>query len=463
MSRKKPRRVIVLQRGRSKEWRVVQADISRDGISVLKAETIPSQLSSRNIPNNAQVVLVSDSDQSVCRHLNLPGASAENTRRMVGVRLESELPYPVEESLWACERHPPGEENPDGSILVFAAPANSIAEADREIHEAGMRCETAMLAEAALAEIAALAADDKETIAIAAVNPFETVFVIAHQGRLHYARRIQSPDSHDLASGKLANELDQCVHHYLLHDNRVKPSRLLVVGEGMHTDGLAAALGDRLGMPVDIPEPPQNFSMAASETLGDELLAKYPICVGALIALHRCLCNQPIAAPPLRLAKPRLRNRSWARRTASIAMTVLLAAGLVYALFAVRAKQLESASRIISQGGTLLGDIDLLRSEQSILKDEMRLRRSTLNLMLALSDVLPKSLKIKSITLDRKGNIAVTGTTPSAEDVSEKAFSAMKECGLFKKLVLHNVTKQKSGYDFRFTCEALTTKGAKQP
>jgi len=190
------------------------------------------------------------------------------------------------------------------------------------------------------------------------------------------------------------------------------------------------------------------------------LLAGYPACVGALVGLHRKLCNQPAAAPPLRLAKPRLRERSWARMAAGIAATVLLAVALVAALFVVRAAQLRSATRIMDQSGSLSSDIEQLRSEESILKDEMGMRRPTLDVLLALSDVLPKSINVESITLDKKGALRVSGTTPSAEDVSVKAFAAMEKSGLFRGMDLPGINKEKEGYGFTFTCEVLTKKGA---
>ena len=119
--------VTVLKRAGGR-WKVVEAGMSSAGIVIRRARVLgnsgaPLSPSDRgpldrairaseaapadaipSLNNHGQVILLAGSDRSICRLMQLPQASEEDTRRMVALRLETELPYPVAESLWACER-----------------------------------------------------------------------------------------------------------------------------------------------------------------------------------------------------------------------------------------------------------------------------------------------------------------------------------------------------------------------
>ena len=74
-------------------------------------------------------VLLSNSDSAVCRLMEMPQASSDQTHRMVALRLETELPYPVPESTWVCQRQAQEDAAEAGRVLVMATPTAEISEA----------------------------------------------------------------------------------------------------------------------------------------------------------------------------------------------------------------------------------------------------------------------------------------------------------------------------------------------
>ena len=466
------------------EWKAVEAEVGGERITVLSARVLPgpgtgpirggSQTGLNEVGDDREIVLVSNSDKAVWRLLTLPSATAHETRRMVALRLETELPYPVAESTWVCERQPGKDISADGNVLVIAVPTAEIAEVEKELGRAGLRCDTVMLDACALAELAVSPDRQEETLAVAAIGEMMTTLAITHRGKLRYARRIFSgsmtPNSGGVtvdAVHRVAGELDQCVHHYVLHTRSEEPSRLLLVGEESHTEGLETLLAHRLGMPVEAASLPENIHIASPEAVRSvagrpgfrravegDLLGLYAGCVGALLAMHRRLRGEDTAAPALRQRKPAFLETVRFKRAVLVGVNLLLLVALVAVLFGVRKAQMAAAARIVKGGRPLLQDMDRLRSEVDILEYEQRLRQPTLDSLLSLAEVLPKGLKIATLSIDSRGRVTITGLSPSIEEASEKAISAMNESKIFTKAKIPDaIIKEKDGWRFRITCE----------
>ena len=483
MSPEKVHRIVVLERAGENEWKAVVAEVGGDRITVLSARVLPGRAGGKGraarasapsainqVPDDAEVVLVSNSDKAVCRLLTLPNATAHETRRMVALRLETELPYPVAESTWVCERQPGRDISADGNVLVIAVPTAEIAEVEKELGAAGLRCGTVMLDACALAELTASTEEPEETLAVAAIGETMTTLAITHRGKLRYARRIFTgrvrPNSGGVTADtahKLASELDQCIHHYALHTHSGEPKRLILVGEEAGTEGLVTALAERLGMPVEAATLPENMHIASPEAVQGEPLGLFPTCVGALLAMHRRLRGEETAAPALRPRKPAFLETVRLKRGVLVAVNLLLLAALVVVLFGVRKAQIATARRIVKRGQPLLQDMDRLRSEVDILEYEQRLEQPIVDSLLSLAEVLPKGLKIATLTIDPRGRVTITGTSPSVEEASEKAISAMKDSKMFANPKFLGATKEKDKFKFRMTCELRKVPGGRIP
>lgn len=469
MGFRKSNRVIVIERDNGKV-KVVEAVLSDKAVSVRRAVALPdaaplqqaqgksgataadSQLF-RN--NHAEVVLLANSNRSVCRLMKLPAASAEDTHRMAALRLETELPYPVADSLWACGRLNGAEGDAQPAAFALATPAAEVAESERVLGFKGRNPWTVQLDVAALAELAADAAPD-ETVALCRVREHSSDLVIVHKGRLQYARRIFGGCGNAAGNGtfqSLGGELDQCVHHYGLSSDEPEPKRLLLVGEGARVEGLAEALSARMGMPVERLSLPRAVHLDAGVAAGDELLERHPACLGALLAALRAKRGDAAAAPALRRRRPPMLASLRNRRGALVCACVVLLAALVAVSFMVRKARIGEAVRAVRQGQPFLQDIDRLQNEVDALEYEKRLQRPMLDTLLALSETLPKSLKIATLNVSPSGKIAISGTCPSVEEASDKAMDALKGSKVFANPKFLGATKQDQEFRFRLTCE----------
>lgn len=472
------RTVVVLKRDSGNRLKGVVADIGGDRITIVRAGVFGQSHDTSDgsgrwdlnpLPRHDELSLVLVSNRAVCRLFALPTATREQTRRMASLRLETELPYPVADSAWVCERQTGGAPNVGGNVLVIAAPTGDISPAEKNLRSVGVRCNSVTLDVAALAELATSSHYTEDTLAVAAVGEMTTVLAIVDRGKLRYARRIMAgsvdPNVGNAATAgvrRLAEELHQSIHHYALHDGSREPLRMILVGEGAGTEQVVTALSDRVGIPVDVAPFPENMSIEAASIAEDNLLMEFPACVGAVLAMHNTLRGNPTAAPVLRSQRAPLIKSVQINRTVLIGINLVLFAAVIATLFIVRTAHISVGRRIGRQGDPSLADMDRLKSEVGVLEYENALQRSILDSLLALSGVMPKGVKAETLTIDHKGKIAISGIAGSVEDASEKAISAMKASKVFMNPKFLGATKVKKGFKFRITCELRKRSGVRK-
>ena len=453
MGGKRTRRVVAVQRC-GDGWHVLQAEVVRDRVRVTSTgEAIPG-----HVANGCDVVLVSGSDRVVCRWLDLPEASAAQTRRMAALRLEAELPYPAARSAWGCDRQP---RDPEAlpRVLAIAAPSEDILADEAGLPASARPCDTVLSEAAALAE---LVADGNETCGLVYVRQAAATLVITRAGRLAYARRIVGPGSGSPAAQRVAQELNQCIGHYPLLADAAPPERLLTCGSGPLADDLFADLAQGFRLRVEPAAAPASVDFAEDVDARDAMARLAP-CLGAVLWFRQRARGRPTAAPGLRCRAEAHAGGSRAGLAALVALDVALAVGLVVAGFASRRAQLRAADRATSDGRALVRQVERLEAEVAVLEHEARLRRPTLDTLKALAGALPKSLDVASIALDGRGKLDLGGTCASVEDVSGKAVSAMAASGHFANPRFLGATRDKARFKFRITCEARRpTKGAKR-
>lgn len=466
----KNRRVLVLERISEREWKAVEGEVGGDRIKVFGAEVLKSEAGTPDLgplANGADVILVSNSPRAVCRFLDLANASSDQTERMVGLRLETELPYPVAESTWVWERQGSGNATP-GSVLVVATGTAELAQAEEELRANGRRCTGVEFDGTGLAELAVACSPPADTVALVSLGGRGATVAITHAGKLRYVRRIslgavtsEEESSADSAVSRLANELDQSVYDYLLRTGGERPECVLIAGEGMDANDMIEALGARLRLPVEIACIPEIVDIPDRATVSGGLLAVFPECVGALIAVHRRSRGERTAAPALR------RQQGWRfgeidlrnKRVALICANTALFAALIAALFGVGASQLRAANRIIEESRPLLPDLERLEDEVDILEYESRRQRSILDVLVPIAEALPGQVKVETLKIDGKGKVTITGKSKSAEDVSDKAISAMQTSRMLANPKFLGATKEKDGFAFQITCELRSGSG----
>jgi hypothetical protein len=465
----KKRSVLVLERISGKEWKAVEAEVGGDRIIVSRAQILKSAdgaLDSSSGPdfsqfaNNGDVVLVSSSDTSVCRSIEVPSSSDDETRRMVALRLETELPYPVAESTWVWERQDNGGTDA-GTVLVIATRTAEIAEAEEELRAKKKRCTSVELDGACLAELAVACTASADTVALVSVLGKRATLAIAHAGKLRYARRIsldtvmtdEARPGSDWVS-RLANQLDQSLYDYLLRTGGEAPARILVAGDALRVDGLVDALGARLKPSVEEIALPEIVRVSESAGVGNDLLERFPECVGAMIATHHRLRGERTTAPALRrqvrrFAEINLRNK----RVALICASAVLLVELIVMAFVVQGAQLKAAGRAIDESRPLLQDVSRLEDEVDILQYEGRRQRAVLDALIPITEALPKDIKVETLDINARGEVTIAGKTKSVEAASDKAISAMRASRLLADPRFLGATQGEGGFSFRITCK----------
>ncbi len=485
-------------------WKVVEAELNATGITVLRARlSLRDSLAKRSSAqsreegssegsvsemlgnlNGTTVTLVPDSARSVCRLLDIAAAAPEQLKHMVALRLELELPYPVADSVWVCEEpqqwREPGT-NGDGTIpkvLVIAAAAEDIALAESELRNVGVRDGVAMeFAAGGLAELAADASHQlgeaslraeaspstnasgpaNGTAAIANLDGDEATLAIAHHAALCYSRNIRVGP---VASGGqglaqlLGQELRQSIYDYTLRTGNGAPVELLVTGELMGDEDLVGTLTEHLGIPVKPMDCPDLFDLPKPELVEGDLLADYPVLAGVLISMRRRMLGQPAAAPPLRRRRRRFGTMDLGNRRVQLfglnAVALLLFAA---SLFGVQALRLDSADRLMRESQPLLQSLERHREEVDILQYEAGRRRPVLDTMMALSEALPKEIKVETLTIDSRGKISIGGKAKSVEMASDTAIAALRASTFFVNPQFNGATREKEEFSFQITCE----------
>jgi len=465
---RRPNRVAVLERLGEREWKAIEAEVTPQEIKVLRthlpaADAIgthepwqPSQLA-----REMQIILVADSDRAVYRQLDVPPCPDEQMRRVTALQLETELPYPVAESIWVCERQRARGDGAAGCVLVIAAPGKGVKATEECLRASGQRCTGVEFHAAALAQWAVACAPAGETVAAVNVGPRGATLAIARSGELSYARQIICSGSNsDSQTRHLVNELDQSIQGYVFHAGGVSPDRVVLFGEGGRSPDFAAALRTRLHVPVAPAFLPQTVTILPPDVPPESLVEGFPAGVGALIATQCRLRAEQATAPAWRLRK-RLLDKRGARVTIALAAaSLLLFVGFIATTFAVRSAKLRAAERVIDETLPRLRNLEKLEEEIKILEKEARRSRSTLDLFLALAEVMPKGMSITTLRLDPDGRLHVTGKTPSYETAVEKAITAMEASPMFTKPRFLGATKEKQGINFTITCQVSKNRKA---
>jgi len=450
------------------EWRVVEARIDAAGVTVLAAYARHKDSAEGACGHGGSMLFIPDARQSVCRLLDMPDVPQAQLDQLVALRLEVELPYPPQESTWACRRLPASEDGV-GPVVLIAQATKSIREAEVALRPGDSGSAGVIFAGAALLDLAGASGDTSQTIAVAKIDRDRALLAIARGGALCYARHLRLPAERAGGNGAseqwlhgLTRELKQCLFDYSLRTGSPAPSELRVAGEGIHSGSDCTALETGLEMPVALVDAPEVLFVSDSASIEGDLAAEFALCTGALLGYYRERSGLPSAAPalrPARMGRGLRLKRSMARL---LAINAALLIGLVASFFLVRNARLASGDRFVRESKALVQDMEALKEEVDILRYEEGQQVSVLDILMALSAVLPQELKVESMNLDAKGTLIITGTTQSVEAVSDGVTVALERSPLFKNPAFKGATQGKEGYGFTITCDLASAAGAGQ-
>lgn len=406
-----------------------------------------------------QVILVPDARQSVCRLLEVPDAPQDQIQRMVGLRLEVELPYPPDQSTWACRRLPgDGSSGSMEPVLLIAQATASLESAEAQLAAKDLSGASVVFAAAALIELAKGPEESGVIVAAAHVERDRALLAISRQGALCYTRHLRIGPERAGGNGaseqwlnRLIRELKQCLLDYGARTGFGAPAVLRIAGDGISHDSDYLALEAGLEMPVEPVSPPPSLAVEKLDALDGDLAADFPLATGALLGYYRARIGTPVAAPLLRPARPAAGLRLKRSVARLLAINAALVLALVLSFSLVQRGRLAAADRFVRESKGLVHEMEVLKEEVDILRYEEGQRVSILEILMALGDVLPPELKVESLNLDPKGHVTMTGTAKSVESVSDALVQGLKQSPRFKDPQFKGASPGKDGFSFTLT------------
>lgn len=455
-------RILVVEHTPGDGWKALDAEIGED-IAILDARTVEGgdqhgAAALLSTSDGATIALIPDSHKSVCRLIDIASAPADQVERMVALRLEVELPYPVAESTWACEPCLNGRGSTSRALLIAAA-TSEISKAERALGAPKSRGVGIEFGPAGLAELALAAVPAEGTVAVVAMDAGEALLVLTYGGTLAYTRHIRlDPAAQDLESPmdkwapQFARDVKQSLYDYLLRTGNSGPECIYMVGKPMRQEALLEAITQSLGMPVRSLAFPGVIRVAKPELNADDLIADFPVCLGILIATMRRRRGERTTSPAIRRERRGFRALDWRSRIGVlVGLSVLLGAALVASLFMVQAVRLNADERLVRESQPLLGGLQGLQEEADILRFEGRQARSIVDTIAALAEVLPAEIKVESVAIDAKGKVTIAGKANSVEVASDTAISALEASSAFVNPQFNGATREKDAFGFHIT------------
>ncbi len=446
--RRGPRTVAVWDRTPA-GWRVVEGEVGGERPVLRRARLLSLKPGSDAPPDADETILLTRSPRAVVREVELPEAPADEMRRMLALRLESDLPYDLSGAVWAFQRR--GAPGPQGKgvATVVVVPTADVAAQEDEMRRLRRSCDVVESREGALAQMA-VALGGGRAAALASVEDGSVGLVVADGAGLAYARRLSSGAAEE-DLGRLAGEVRQSLQHYAFGRGRPVPARVLLAGDGPGLDRLAGLLADDGALSVEMASPPESLSVSESVVRPDEAARGFAACIGALVSAHCRARDEEPAAPPLRLPRAAWQGPGVRRRIGLVAANALLVVALLAAGFGARRARLQAAERAVRQAQSLQQDIAVLEEEVGILQLERDRHRSCLDVLLALAEALPKGVMVGDLSIDSKGNVTLTGKMPSPETASQ-AVAALSESDAFAAAQLQRWSTEEGGISFHITC-----------
>jgi hypothetical protein len=449
---------------------VLEGEIGGDRPRLTGAHVLPFESTSQSPLSGGisrlagEGILVVRSRGAICREVDLPIASDDEIRTMLALRLETELPYSPSEATWVHHRGDDTEQQGTARVLFIAVPTADVVAQQQELEASGHSCHVVESWEAALAQVAAAVAPGQQTAAIAEIETAGVMLVVAHNGKLTYARYIsrgaaepRSPTLTDAEARRLASEMHQSLEHYVFSKGASAPKKVLLAGERDAIACVAEAFERISGLTAEAPEPPDWLRVPDGAGAPKELLGRFASCVGALLAAHRRMRGEEPVAPPLRLPRTRFAGAAAHKRLGLAAASLFLIIALVVVSFGVRSAKLRAANRALEKAQSALADIEALEEEVKILRAESQRQRPAIDLLLALAQTMPDGILVGDLSIGSDGNVTIVGKAPSFEVASTTA-EALSNSEQFADAKLQRASKENDDIMFRITC-AVRTKG----
>jgi hypothetical protein len=441
---------------------VLAGHADANGVRVLGARTVDREgdwtaaLRALQVPAASDVIVLIGSERFFCREFDIPAASDEEIGRMVALRLEGELPYGVEEATWAWQVVRDPDRPALAKVFVICVPSAELVAAEQEVAAADLKCIGVECHEVALAQLASSMAPAAATAALVEIDLAGAALVVTRGGRLAYARSVHEPvdradaSALEVRTARLAGELQQSLHGFLLRSGIRPPERLMVLGAGEQAGPALGKAGPLAQVGVE-PALLPDWVRLPPDGVRQEDFGHLAACIGALIAAGRRAAGGAVAAPLLR-GRPAPRSRSATYRRAALASLCVLLAGLAVAsAFWLRVVELRALTKAAQEARPDLLAAERLQEEVAVLERESEQQRSVLDLLLAVTDVLPEGIELSELRIDGQGAVGLSGRAPSVE-VASAAVSALGQRPEFEAASLVRASQEKEGLMFKIAC-----------
>jgi len=405
------------------------------------AERLRAILEERFGGRDATIVLTEG--LAMLRTLTLPASTQANLRSIVELRVETEVPLPGDGAAWDFTAAV--ESDGDISVLLAVARTDDVLARLRLLKEAGIRPQSVRVGLLALcaAYSRSDACVDGEDVCLLDVRGDVAAAVFLQRGRPVWHRELL------VGNGNLARELGQCTRYYSTEFDRPTIGRLVLLGH--LPQPLPAALGMEV---VDRP----TISAVTFEPGADglDVHGDWTAAIGAMFHQLDAGGKAMDLLPSLVASeKPEVRDHNPAHTVAAVAAAVVLCLALVANSLWIKRSRLHSVRQALTDLKATQREALSLEKELAFLTKLEKEKTPWLDVLKELSELAPPGVTLRSMLLQKKGTVDLTGVATDYQSVSVFA-EKLKASTWFHDAKPTNMHKPKREIEFRITCRIRT-------
>ena len=406
-------------------------------------------------------VVLSEGLASV-RTMTVPAAARASLRSIVELRVEAEMPIPLEQAAWGYCTWQDGRATGEVSVLLAVARAGEVRRRLSLLADAGLRPRQLRVGVLALREAyrrsAAYAAAG--SVCLLSLGPDAATVAFLEDDRLRWCRYLRA-GAGEAPWPALCRELRESIRYFTAERGGAPPQKLVAFGAGSRTPEFGRALADALGLEVSAAPAIAGFSLDAAEG-GPETAADWAAAIGALLE-RLSEDDSGIDLLPSLARRPRRSEaeRAARRSMAALALGIVLALALVANSLWMKAARLAMVGRALDEATARQPSSAPLERELSAASTVARERMPWLDVLREISQLAPPGVTLKHAALQKDTAIDLRGTAPDYQSVEQLA-RKLNGAQWLQRAAPTQMREAKGGVEFGISCRLRGRPGTRR-